>query len=87
MCYSMCTVSDPLKARLSSSSASSQLRHLHSSSHHATGSLHHQDPLEAALLAAARGQHGAGIPGNVIPSLMQIVWCCVVQASFQHALL
>ena len=28
--------------------------------------MHHQDPLEAALLAAARGQHGAGIPGNVI---------------------
>ena len=60
------TVSDQLKNSRLASSSSSQLKHLLSSSLPSSGSMHHQDPLEAALLAAARGQHGAGIPGNVI---------------------
>ena len=59
------TVSDQLKNSRLASSSSSQLKHLLSSSLPSSGSMHHQDPLEAALLAAARGQHGAGIPGNV----------------------
>ena len=57
-------VSDQLKnARLTSSNSASHLRGLHSV-HPTGGSLHTQDPLEAALLAAARGQHGTGIPGK-----------------------
>ena len=63
-CFAM-TVSDQLKNSRLASSSSSQLKHLLSSSLPSSGSMHHQDPLEAALLAAARGQHGAGIPGNV----------------------
>lgn len=63
--FSICnkTVSDQLKNSRLASSSSSQLKHLLSSSLPSSG--HHQDPLEAALLAAARSQHGAGIPGNV----------------------
>ena len=60
------TVSDQLKNSRLASSSSSQLKHLLSSSLPSSGSMHHQDPLEAALLAAARGQHGAGIPGNAL---------------------
>ena len=57
-------VSDQLKNARLTSSTSSQLKHLLSSSLSSSG--HHQDPLEAALLAAARSQHGAGIPGNAL---------------------
>ena len=64
------TVSDQLKNSRLASSSSSQLKHLLSSSLPSSGSMqHHQDPLEAALLAAARSQHGAGIPGNVQKAL------------------
>ena len=63
--YASAAVSDQLKnARLTSSNSASHLRGLHSV-HPTSGSLHAQDPLEAALLAAARGQHGTGIPGKV----------------------
>ena len=64
-------VSDQLKNARLTSSTSSQLKHLLSSSLSSSG--HHQDPLEAALLAAARSQHGAGIPGKCI-TWTSILW-------------